>query len=65
MAEIELSVLQRQCLDRRIADEATLKGEIKVYEDRRNEQKATIDWRFSITDARQQLKRLYPSYSLR
>lgn len=65
MAEIELSVLQRQCLDRRIADEETLKSEIKAYEDRRNQEKATIDWRFSITDARQKLQRLYPSNSKR
>lgn len=63
MAEIELSVLQRQCLDRRIADEAALKQEIKAWEERRNHMQATIDWRFSITDARDKLKRLYPSRS--
>lgn len=63
MAEIELSVLQRQCLDRRIPDEATLKQEIKAWEERRNNMQATIDWRFSITDARDKLKRLYPSRS--
>lgn len=63
MAEIELSVLQRQCLDRRIPDEATLKQEIKAWEERRNNMRATIDWRFSITDARDKLKRLYPSRS--
>ena len=63
MAEIELSVLQRQCLDRRIPDEATLKQEIKAWEERRNNLQATIDWRFSITDARDKLKRLYPSRS--
>ena len=63
MAEIELSVLQRQCLDRRIADEATLKREIEAWEEQRNESRATIDWRFSVTDAREKLKRLYPSHS--
>jgi hypothetical protein len=63
MAEIELSILQRQCLDRRIPDEDTLKREIAAWEKQRNEEKATIDWRFSITDARQKLKRLYPSNS--
>lgn len=63
MAEIELSVLQRQCLDRRIADEATLKQEIEAWEEQRNESRATIDWRFSVTDAREKLKRLYPSHS--
>lgn len=61
MAEIELSVLQRQCLDRRIADQPTLKQEIAAWELERNEEKATIDWRFSISDAREKLKRLYPS----
>ena len=65
MAEIELSILQRQCLNRRIADETTLKREVAVWEQQRNEAKETIDWRFSITDAREKLKRLYPTNSLR
>jgi transposase len=65
MAEIELSILQRQCLSRRIADEATLKREVAAWEQQRNEAKETIDWRFSITDAREKLKRLYPTESLR
>ncbi len=59
MAEIELSILQRQCLKRRIADEETLKHEIEAWEQQRNKTKETIDWRFSITDAREKLKRLY------
>jgi hypothetical protein len=63
MAEIELSVLSRQCLDRRIPDEATLKHEVKAYEDRRNAAKATINWRFTSGDARLKLHRLYPSIS--
>ncbi len=63
MAEIELSVLQRQCLARRLPDEATLTGEVAAWEKQRNEQQATIDWRFSVTDAREKLKRLYPSRS--
>jgi transposase len=65
MAEIELSIMQRQCLNRRIADEATLKREVAAWEQQRNEAKETIDWRFSITDAREKLKRLYPTNSLR
>jgi len=65
MAEIELSIMQRQCLNRRIADEATLKWEVAAWEQQRNEAKETIDWRFSITDAREKLKRLYPTNSLR
>ena len=63
MAEIELSVLQRQCLNRRLPDEATLSHEISAWEKERNEKQATIDWRFSVTDARAKLKRLYPSRS--
>jgi len=63
MAEIELSVLQRQCLNRRLPDEATLSQEIAAWEKERNDKQATIDWRFSVTDAREKLKRLYPSRS--
>jgi len=61
MAEIELSVFSRQCLKRRIADEATLKREIKALEVERNKTKANINWRFTNTDARIKLHRLYPS----
>ena len=61
MAEIELSILHRQCLDRRIPNEALLKSEIQAWEARRNEAHATIDWRFSVTQARLKLERLYPS----
>jgi transposase len=61
MAEIELSVLTRQCLDRRIPDEATLKREVQAYENRRNDARATIDWQFTSRDARIKLHRLYPS----
>lgn len=61
MAEIELSILSRECLDRRIADEATLRNEIKAYQDKRNEAKAGINWRFTTGDARVKLHRLYPS----
>lgn len=60
MAEIELGILQRQCLDRRIPDQKTLKEEVKKWEQRRNQQKATINWRFTTKDARIKLKRLYP-----
>ena len=63
MAEIELSVLQRQCLNARVPDEATLTHEVAAWEKERNEKQATIDWRFSVTQAREKLKRLYPSRS--
>jgi hypothetical protein len=61
MAEIELSVLQQQCLGRRLPNADALTREIAAWEHQRNVEKATIDWRFSVTDARQKLERLYPS----
>ena len=61
MAEIELSVLQRQCLDRRIPDQPALKKEVAVWQEQRNDAACTVDWRFTTTDARIKLKRLYPS----
>ena len=61
MAEIELGVLARQCLDRRIADQETLTNEIAAWETRRNASKATVNWQFTTADARIKLKQLYPS----
>ena len=61
IAEIELSVLSRQCLSRRIPDQQTLKREVKAWQNRRNQQRATVQWRFTTDDARIKLKRLYPS----
>jgi DDE superfamily endonuclease len=61
MAEIELRVLQQQCLDRRVPDEAMLTRAIAAWAHQRNTEQATIDWRFSISNARHKLKRLYPS----
>jgi DDE superfamily endonuclease len=61
MAEIELSVLARQCLARRLPDQATLKREVAAWEERRNAESRTIDWQFTTVDARIKLKRLYPS----
>lgn len=61
MAEIELSVMSRQCLKRRIADKETLQKEVKAWEQARNRSNATVDWRFTTGDARIKLKRLYPS----
>jgi len=63
IAEIELSVFSRQCLDRRIGDEETLKREIKKLEEERNAACAKIEWRFTTEDARRKLHRLYPSTS--
>jgi len=61
MAEIELSVLSRQCLDRRIPDKTTLEKEVAAWARERNERKATVNWQFTTADARIKLKRLYPS----
>ena len=61
MAEIELSVLGRQCLDRRVPDFETLEAEVAAWQERRNAQGGKIDWRFTTDDARIKLKRLYPS----
>jgi hypothetical protein len=61
IAEIELSVLSRQCLDRRVPDIETLQGEVAAWQARRNAAACTVDWRFTTADARIKLKRLYPS----
>ena len=61
MAEMELSVFDRQCLDRRIGDEPTLAQEVNALEQERNAAHATVDWRFTVGTARTKLKRLYPS----
>jgi hypothetical protein len=61
MAEIELSVLARQCLERRIPDAQTLQQEVAAWQDARNQQQAKIQWCFKVADARTKLKRLYPS----
>jgi len=63
MAEIEISVFQRQCWDRRIGDQATLVHETRVLEDERNAARATIHWQFTTDQARVRLERLYPCNS--
>jgi len=62
MAETELSVLSRQCLDRRIDSKAILIREVAAWESKRNTVSTKVDWRFTTDDARVKLKRLYPSY---
>lgn len=61
MAEIEFSVLSRQCLNRRIGDEGSLVHEISTWQDNRNLFQATVNWQFTSNDARIKLKKLYPS----
>ena len=62
MAEIELSVLQRQCLDRRLADRVTVEREVAAWATARNAAGSAIDWQFTTADARTKLKRLYPAF---
>lgn len=63
MAEIEFSVVNRQCLDRWLQDIETVQSEIAAWELPRNEQNIGIDWRFTTEKARQKLERLYPPIS--
>ncbi len=60
MAEIELSVLARQCLERRIPDQETLAEEVGAWEEERNAAESSIEWRFTSADARIKLRHLYP-----
>jgi hypothetical protein len=61
MAEIELAVLQRQCLNRRIANRTALEHQVAAWETPRNKTSCRVNWRFTAADARIRLKRLYPS----
>jgi hypothetical protein len=61
MAEIELSVLSRQCLNRRVPNFETLEAEAAAWQERRDAAGVKIHWRFNKDDARIKLKRLYPS----
>ena len=64
MAEFELSILSRQCLNRRISEQAILKAEVKSWEKARNQIEAKMDWQFTTADARIKLKKLYPTISV-
>jgi len=61
IAEIELSVLARQCLDRRVPDRSMLEREVAAWEAERNMASTGVDWRFTTSDARIKLKHLYPA----
>ena len=61
MAEIELNVLIKQCLDRRIDNRDQIQAEVGAWQKRRNNAKSRIDWQFTSPDARTKLKRLYPT----
>ncbi len=62
MAESELSILQRQCLDRRLGDRDSVEREVAAWVREHNDGIHTIDWRFTTDDARIKLKRLYPAF---
>lgn len=62
VAEIELAILERQCLRRRIPDRTALEREVAAWADRRNAATARVDWQFTTADARTKLKRLYPTF---
>jgi hypothetical protein len=61
-AETELSILSRQCLDRRIDDRDRMAREVAAWQAARNAANARINWQFKTADARIKLKRLYPSF---
>ena len=61
MAEIELNVLIRQCLNRRIPDMTSVAAEVEAWQGHRNTQNAKINWQFTTQDARVKLNRLYPT----
>ena len=61
MAEIELSVLSRQCLSERMKDKENLQTQVAAWQEGRNASRVTIDWRFTTEDARIKLKKLYPT----
>jgi hypothetical protein len=62
IAEIELSVLSRQCLNRRFENRERLEREVRAWERDRNQQTTVVNWQFRTEDARIKLKRLYPKW---
>jgi len=60
MAEIELSVISRQCLAERMGSVEHLESEVLAWANKRNGKEVKVDWRFNTTDARIKLKKLYP-----
>ena len=61
MAEIEVNVLIRQCLERRIPDIDTVAAQVNAWQQHRNTRNAVINWQFTTKDARIKLRRLYPT----
>ncbi len=63
IAEIDLNVMTRQCLSRRIGDIQLLRMELSAWETERNDTAATVNWQFRTSDARIKLQSLYPSFA--
>lgn len=61
MAETEISIMNGQCLDRRLDSQALIAREVAAWENKRNDRKACIHWTFTLAAARRQLQKLYPS----
>jgi hypothetical protein len=61
MAETEIGIMNRQCLDRRLDSQEEIATEVAAWEDKRNAQQARIHWTFTLAVARQKLRKLYPS----
>jgi hypothetical protein len=60
MAEVEISVITEQCFDRRLGSQVIVASEVGAWESERNAARATIDWRFTVPNARDKLMKLYP-----
>ncbi len=63
MAELELSVLERQCLRQRLPDRDAMTAATRAWAERRNASVQRIDWQFTTADARTKLRRLYPAFA--
>ncbi len=61
MAEIEIGLMARRCLDRRLPDQGALRSEVQAWRNQRNQETVRVDWRFPTQDARIKLESLYPS----
>jgi hypothetical protein len=60
MAEIDLAILARPCLDRRLPSLQAVQQQVATWQEERNQQQVTINWRFTAEDVRIKLKQLYP-----
>jgi hypothetical protein len=62
MAEIEIGVMNRQCLNRRIDNLTDVANEVSAWQERRNEEESTVRWTFTVSDARVKVSKIYPSF---